>query len=314
MLDSVDEVLVAGRLRKQRPRLPLLGYVLWQPGSVHKLLQDTLGVLDAYAQYLPLSIRQCFYLLVSRGYQKTEKFYRHLIYVFNRGRRARLIPWDAVRDDTVSVYSEDWYTNMDGFLAETQTRARSYTVDKLADQKVVVEVQLEAAGMGPQVFDMVSPYSVRVYPAGGFQHLTPKHHLVERIVSRYEKQTVVLSLGDWDPSGVSMFDNLAADISAFVREEKRPITPMPIFRRVALTEEQVVQYHLETAPPTFTDPRTKGWGRRATCQLEAMPPDVLRAVLTAAIEEHLDLKKFREAVARERVERRLLVRSLPAAR
>jgi hypothetical protein len=167
MLDGVDQVRGGGRSRKARPRPPLLGYVPWQPDSVQKLLEDTLAVLNAYANYLPLSIRQCFYLLVSRGYKKTEQFYRHLIYVFNRGRRARLIPWDAVRDDTAFVYSGDWYPDMDGFLADTQTRARGYTVDKMADQKVVIEVHLEAHGMGPQVFDMVSPYSVRVYPAGG---------------------------------------------------------------------------------------------------------------------------------------------------
>jgi hypothetical protein len=111
-----------------------------------------------------------------------------------------------------------------------------------------------------------------------------------------------------------MFENLAADISAFVRKEKRPITPMPIFRRVALTEDQVRQYHLETAPPKKSDPRTKKWGTRETCQLEAMPPDTLGTVLAAAIEEHLDLKKLRQARARERAERRLLLHSLPAPR
>jgi hypothetical protein len=221
-----------------------------------------------------------------------------------------------VRDDTTSVFAGDWYAGMDAFYEETKRRAEAYEIDKLADQKKAIEVHVEARGMGPQVYSMAAPFSIRVYPAGGYAHLTPKYEIVERIVARYDKQTVILSLGDFDPHGISMFENMADDVMAFVAAEKRPITPMPIFERVALTEVQVSAHQLEHEPykPKQKDYRGQKWPHDWVVQLEALPPDVLETILTDAIAQHLDLTRYEAARRRERKERRMLLRSLPAPR
>ena len=80
--------LLGGAIRgKTRPR----GFVDWKPqAATLALLDQVQGVLDEYADYLPLTVRQVFYRLVgAHGYDKTEKAYERLCEALNRARRAR---------------------------------------------------------------------------------------------------------------------------------------------------------------------------------------------------------------------------------
>ena len=89
--------LLGGAIRgKTRPR----GFVDWKPqAATLALLDQVRGVLDEYADYLPLTVRQVFYRLVgAHGYDKTERAYERLGEALNRARRAELIDMDAIRD------------------------------------------------------------------------------------------------------------------------------------------------------------------------------------------------------------------------
>jgi hypothetical protein len=79
-----------------RPR----GFAPWNPqGKTRHLLAQIETVLDEYADYLPLTIRQVFYRLVGKfGYDKTEQAYSRLCEAFNCARRVGLISFDAIRD------------------------------------------------------------------------------------------------------------------------------------------------------------------------------------------------------------------------
>jgi hypothetical protein len=64
--------LLSGAIRsKTRPR----GFVDWRPRAATLALLDKVqGVLDEYADYLPLTVRQVFYRLVgAHGYDKTRQ-------------------------------------------------------------------------------------------------------------------------------------------------------------------------------------------------------------------------------------------------
>ncbi len=66
------------------------------------LLSDIDAVLEEYRQHLPLTVRQVFYRLVGKGYQKTESFYNSVQDVCSRGRRSGRISFAHIRDDGVS--------------------------------------------------------------------------------------------------------------------------------------------------------------------------------------------------------------------
>ena len=105
---------------------------------------------------------------------------------------------------------------------------------------------------------------------------------------------------------------MAEDVAAFVMADRRDGLVTVQFERVALTAEQVRHYELPTAPPKVTDSRSKGW-IGGTCQLEALPPNVIAEILRKAIERHLDhelLERDRELEEYERAEIQTLL--LPA--
>lgn len=166
--------------------------------------------------------------------------------------------------------------------------------------------------MLPQLFHVAEPFSVPVYSSGGFDSLTAKKRLADRICE-IGKPAVILHLGDFDPSGVSIFDSVAQDVTAFVEADRPWGTISVAFERFALTAGQVRAYDLPTAPPKPGDSRSRTW-EGGTCQLEALPPDVIADILRNAILRHLDTGALAEAEVVEARERAELARLLLPAR
>ena len=164
--------------------------------------------------------------------------------------------------------------------------------------------------MMPQLGRVADDFSVPVYSAGGFVSLSGVRQIVDRALTR-TVPTMILHVGDLDPSGASIFDSLAADAAAFMDADAYVGTQRIVARRVALTPEQVAAHELPTAPPKASDSRSKRW-RGGTCQLEALPPDLLATIVADAISSELDSERYRAEIEREVVDRRALLRALPA--
>lgn len=283
-----------------------------QPKTI-ALLDDAIGVIDEYREHWPLTARQIYYRLIgSRGYPKTEQFYERLCHHLGMARRARRISFHAMRDDGVAVINYGHYDGEDAFYSHVRNLADSYERDKLASQDIYIEVWAEAAGMQPQLAKVAARYSTKVYSCSGFDSLTAKKDIAERVCAK-GKRAVILHLGDFDPSGVAIFTAVEQDVQAFVAADRPHGYCSVEFQRVALKPEQVTTYALPTAPAKKSDSRTKRWGEAPTCQLEALTPDQIATLLTSAIEGYLDLDRLTADVAREAQERRRLTRALPAA-
>src|SRR5678815_3225804 len=100
-------------------------------------------------------------------------------------------------------------------------------------------------------------YGVPCYSSSGFDSVTAKHAAMIRMLAR-DVPTVVLHLGDYDASGVSLYENLRADVPALyldtLEQQGRGNgdegwADPPEFVRVAVTEEQIERYQLPTAAP-----------------------------------------------------------------
>jgi hypothetical protein len=275
---------VSGRTYKRtRPR----GFAPWKPQQDSlELVQNVLQILDTYREHLPMTARQVFYVLVgTKGYPKTEKACDNLLEKLNRARRAGLIPMDAIRDDGATTQDAGGFGGIPDFWDAVYSTACRYDRDLSDGQPQAVEMWCEAAGMVPMLSRLARPYGVTVYSTGGFDSVTVKHGAALRM-SRRSVHTVVLHLGDLDPSGWSIVDSAADDIVAFAAE-LAPELPRPHVIRVAVTEEQVQRYGLETAPQKTTDNR--GERMDHTVQAEALSPDQLAHEVRAALNAVVDL-------------------------
>jgi hypothetical protein len=275
------------------------------------LLDAVRAVLDEYREHWPLTCRQVFYRLVGTGaFEKSQRFYKRLIHHVGNARRGRLIPFAAIRDDGVSSVDLERFDDEEHFKAHVRRMGERYRRNLLASQPVHVEVWCEAAGMIFQLADVAHEFSVPVYSSSGFDSITAKHDLAARIC-RVGKPAVVLHLGDYDPSGESIFDSASEDVAAFVEADRPWATVNVRFRRVALTAAQVEAYDLPTAPAGEGDSRAKSWTGE-TCQLEALAPDQIAEILRAEIKAVLDPGRLAADLEIEAVERRSIALALPS--
>jgi hypothetical protein len=277
------------------------GYVEWNPQTKTRYwMQAVNEVLDAYKAYWPLTIRQIFYRLVANyEYDKTEQAYGRLINYLGRARRAQIVPFNAIRDDGAIARGPHAYEDVDDFLSMVRSEADKFTLQRMDTQPINLEIFCEAAGMVPLLANAVSQYGVNVYSGGGFNSLTTVRRTAERI--RLDKRpSIILNFGDYDPSGESIFDSFRQDVEAFTLQLGGSL---PDFRRMALTEDQVYDMGIPTAPPKSSDSRSKNW-EGDTAQLEAIPPDELSQMALQAVEDEVD-----EDIYSETLERELRIRS-----
>jgi hypothetical protein len=299
--------------RNRRPR----GYADWRPQEkTRRLLEQVDEVLDEYAGQLPLTIRQIFYRLVGAfGYPKNENAYERLADKLVRARRARLVEFDAIRDDGIVTVRQRAYRGVEDFHDATGRRIRAYRRDRQEGQPVRLELWCEAAGMLHQLQRVAGKYSVPVCSNSGFASLTANRALADRALKRVVP-TVMLHVGDYDPSGESILEAMAEDAAAFVEADRQLVPQRVEARRVALTAAQVAQHNLPTAPPKASDSRSQRWqaeGKGGTCQIEALPPNDLAGIVEAAIRDALDLKRYEQVLERERQDRAELLALPPGA-
>lgn len=295
-----------------RPR----GYAEWieTPRNAHAFdtIRDVQEILEEYRAHLPMTVRQVFYRLVGAyGFEKTEKAYGRLCEWMVKARRSQIIGFDVIRDDgNLSEGGDYGYDAPADFVDVIKRSASGYSRPKRQGQPHRVELWCEAKGMVPMLARAARPYGVEVIATGGFSSVTTTYDLAQRAIED-KTPLVVLHAGDFDPSGESIFDAISEDARAFVVGEGYASSAF-VARRIALTQDQVDRYDLPTAPPKPSDTRSANWVGE-TCQLEAMPPDLLASTVDAAVAEWTDLELLEEVADRGKAERAELTAKLAAA-
>jgi len=217
-------------------------------------------------------------------------------------RRSGRVSFDAIRDDGLTTLSPSSFHGMPGFWDAVCETAVRYRLPRLDGQARALEVWVEAAGVAPQVARAVDAYGVTVYSSGGFDSLTVKHDAACRIAARARK-TIVLHVGDHDPSGLAVFQSAQEDVSAFVAGMGGV---SPEFIRAAVTPAQIASYRLPGSPAKRTDKRGVWQDGDETVQAEALPPDVLANEIRQAVNARLDLAQLARVLDEEERQRQEL--------
>lgn len=265
------------------------GFADWNPSRDTRAVLSAVGeILQEYRQYLPMTARQIYYRLVGGyGFPKTERAYKNLCNHLVRARRAQMIPFGVIRDDETINHRPFDFTNPTAFWEYQIQLAEEYQRERQTGQPQYIEVWCEAGGMVPQLGQICHPFGIPVHSAGGFLSVTAIHETAKRIAKR-NVPTVLLHIGDFDPSGDSIFQVIEEDVGAFiwgmdVSDPEEHFIPY----RLAVREEHIQEYNLETAPPKRSDSRSARWEQEKaenTAQAEAFPPDVLATLLKEYIE------------------------------
>lgn len=288
----------------------------WHPtGEYRWMLEDVQQVIERYRDYWPLTQRSWLYRLMGSGTEWSKAWENHtpsaaakrieegrplknsgggLQLILDRGRRAGLIPWEAVQSKR-GTNIEPWrLTSPEGFGNALNATLDHMTVDRQMGQERRVMVCIEADGMVPLLTDVCAQYGVTLVSGQGFDVIGAKRDLAESIAMQGD--VLILHLADHDHSGVEIGRALNGDITAWVemlggRVEVRP---------VALTDEQIDRYDLywEEAKTTGSN-HGLGSGIYRWAQLEAFPPQALIDLVDGQISESLDLDQYHLAMQLE---------------
>jgi hypothetical protein len=255
------------------------------------------AIYSVLAEDYPMTVRQVFYRLVSRGsIAKTEAEYKQTVCrLLTEMRRDGSIPWGWITDFTRTMRKPRTFSGLEHAVqatAEHYRRALWYDLD------IRVEVWLEKDALAGVLYQETSRYDVPLMVTRGYPSLSFLHGAGEEI-EEDGKPTFIYYFGDHDPSGVDIPRKVEAGLREFA-----PTTEIH-FERVAVTPEQIERLGLPTRPTKATDSRSRTFDGESV-EVDAILPRTLRALCRRCIEGHLTENVLRAHRAAEESERQLL--------
>ena len=252
------------------------------------------GILGEYEG--PLTLRQVYYRLVAAQIiQNTENEYKGLSKHLTRARLAGLVDDSRIIDRVRSTLRVQCWPDLSHFL---QTVRRAYRREKWTSQDYNLEVWCEKDAVAGVLEPIANEYEIILYPCRGYNSYSALKEAAERI-GYIDRPTVVLYMGDFDPSGQDMprdiRDRLTKDFGV----------QLDLYV-IALTRQQIEAYDLPPAPAKRTDSRAAAFMARhgdMAVELDALPPNVLQELVRDNVEQFFDKSAFEQEAEIEREER-----------
>jgi len=230
----------------------------------------------------PVTVRQMFYLLTTRNeVDKSDAGYRKAQRQLLLMRREGVIDYDWIADNTRWRRKPQTFNGLEECLEESR---RFYRASVWRDLPVHVEVWCEKDALAGVLYRETGLYDVPLMVTRGYSSETFAYEAAQEMGSG-RKTPIVYYVGDLDPSGW----NASVDLEQKLRNFS---DGKVIFKRLAVTPEQVAEWNLPTRPSKKSDTRHKAFEQEfgkdfPSVELDAIPPDRLRELVRNAIESHL---------------------------
>jgi hypothetical protein len=255
----------------------------------------------------PITVRSVFYRAVAEGLVPKDeaKGYRVVQRRLVKLRAEGAVPYGWITDGSRTVHCYARYTDADEFARTVKVR---YRQDYWRDAEEYVEVWVEKETMvgvlKPVVLD---EFGLDLYVTRGFSSLTYLQEAAEDI-NLEDRPVYVYVLTDFDPYVRNIADRIEEELSERCYDAEIHV------ERIAVTGEQIQQYSLPARPTKRS--RRKGLTRyeashgAVSVELDAFPPNALRAIVQERIERHMDPWRLEQMRMVEREEREGLARLL----
>ena len=230
----------------------------------------------------PVTVRQMFYAMsVRNAVEKTEGGYRRVQRVLLTMRRNSMIPYSHIADNTRWMRKPTTYDGLPEFFERAQT---FYRQDLWARSEDYVEIWCEKDALAGVLFEVTSRWDVPLMVSRGYSSESFTYEAAQNMEA-IGKPAYVYYLGDFDPSGWQMAEDLNQKLCGFYDDV--------VFRRLAVNVDQVSKWDLPSRPTKKTDTRQKQFYERfgegtPSVELDAIPPNQLRELVEGAILTHVD--------------------------
>ena len=284
--------------------MPKIEYTSKNFGAERLALIDMINkVIGEYsAQGYNLTLRQVYYQLVARAIiPNNERSYKNLGNLISDARLAGLVDWNAIEDRTRNLRGNSHWTTPGSMI---DSAAYSYHLDHWKGQRNYVEVWVEKDALVGIVGQICGDLDVNFFSCRGYVSQSEMWGAARRLKRRQDsgQQIVLLHLGDHDPSGRDMSQDIQDRLVTF---ETCGID----FHRLALNMNQIEKYGPPPNPTKLTDSRATGYIKEfgnECWELDALEPQVISDLIGKNVKKYRDDKIYKAMISQEAEEKAML--------
>jgi len=144
-------------------------------------------------------------------------------------------------------------------------------------------------------------YHMRLVVNRGYSSCSAMYDAYNRF-GRHDSKSMILYVGDYDPSGLDMIRDIRERLETFGLENFELI-------HTALTRDQIDEYNPPPNPAKITDPRADWYilnHGKDSWELDALKPEVLEEIVEGNVKRNIDLPKFLSMSEKEKKDKKLL--------
>jgi hypothetical protein len=242
-----------------------------------------------------LTVRSIFYQFVQHNWiANTKQEYKNLQAHLKNGRNAGLIDWDAIEDRSrVAHVPATWARPADIIAAA----AHQYREDLWRTQRYRPEVWIEKDALMGVITATCDEFRVPHFAHRGNDSTSDLYRAGKRFARIFSQGQVplVLHLADHDPNGLDMTRDIQERLALYTGHEVE-------VRRLALNIAQVRRHRLPHNFAKEADTRYAAYVRefgRHCWELDALSPTVLNQLIRTELEELIDQRQWKKALAAE---------------
>lgn len=240
-------------------------------------------------------------------YTNNDKSYDRLGRVMGKARMAGRIDWEALVD---RVRSTETNNHWDSPTQLIEACAKQFQIDKWARQPEYVEVWVEKDAVIGIIESLCKQLDVPYMAMRGYSSITAiweaaYRRFGPRIDTEEPKECHVFYLGDHDPAGLDMSDDVQRRLNIFTQGLAANVR----VHRLGLNYDQIQQFNPPALIPKEGDSRTKAYiaeyGNQCW-ELDALDPLAMRQLIRDAVMDRIDRTIWEEDVASEHETKRHL--------
>lgn len=231
-----------------------------------------------------MSLRQLFYQLVGRNIiPNTYKSYKNFGALLTNARNAGLTDWAAIEDRTrPRLINAHWKSPEIG----VESLSKQFRINLWEKQDYFVEVWVEKEALSGVIEPICNRLDVGYVACKGYMSTSAMYKAGQRFAeaSMNGKLLKIIHLGDHDPSGLHMTDDVYERIEMYAE------TTIEV-DRIALNYDQIEEYDPPPQYAKMKDSRAPTYIARFgeySWELDALPPDVLDDLVTDAVTYYID--------------------------
>lgn len=259
----------------------------FNPSSMEVIEQANEIIVEYSDDGYDLTLRQLYYQFVARDLiPNTQKSYKRMGSIINDARLAGMVDWSCIKDRTRSLKGGGWWNSISDLI---DSYVDWYDTDLWKTQPSRIEVWIEKEALIGVIEDTCSEHHVRYFACRGYVSASFMYEAGKRFAryARGGQDTIVLHLGDHDPSGIDMTRDIEDRLRLFMGIKRRFLT----MKRIALNMDQVDQYSPPPNPAKLTDSRANDYVNEYgydSWELDALQPSVINDLIEEEIIQYKD--------------------------